>query len=187
MDPVELFKIYQKTQVMNKILVTEREIHIIDGEYMIKCMNGSYKPLEMDGDFMRIQNCVNMRAKSNSNTFYCKCGICSSFLLSKVYDNYFGNKTVQTDEQILEDSLKEVVRCPVPSPSNKAENTFALQIIQFGKHQGKTFQDVFRNDMAYCLWCIETCAVDESKGKKPSSNMSLFVAYIKLNLLSNRV
>ncbi len=52
-------------------------------------------------------------------------------------------------------------------------------IIPFGKHKNKTFKSIFETDKKYCIWCIETVAVDRSKGQKINDNMYMFLIYIK--------
>jgi hypothetical protein len=51
--------------------------------------------------------------------------------------------------------------------------------ITFGKYNSKEFKWVFDNDKKYCIWCIETVAINASNKKTINFNMIAFVEFCK--------
>lgn len=189
MDPIEIFKL---TLASND---PQRDITKINDKWMIhNKYNNSYSSIDNDRLFARIKNCINARS-GKIGLFKCSCGICSSYLMGKVYNQFF-NK-----DKILDDVLDEMYNKPdqpaqappvnlIPQAAQPAAepapksttNEYDTILINFGKYKDKTFKEIFDIDKSYCLWCIESCAVEEAKGNKPSFMMYQFVNYIKLRI-----
>ena len=63
----------------------------------------------------------------------------------------------------------------VRSSANEAANDpQSKQLITFGKHTGKTFLFVAKNDTGYCTWA--------KKQENPSGPLAVFVEYLKSNI-----
>ena len=58
-------------------------------------------------------------------------------------------------------------------------NPLDNMLITFGKHKDKTYKDTFNTDREYCMWCIESLAIERSKGSRVNDKMVAFVGYIK--------
>jgi hypothetical protein len=73
-------------------------------------------------------------------------------------------------------ALREIKKALEINPNiNPLDN----MLITFGKHKDKTYRDAFNSDREYCIWCIESLAIERSKGSKMNNDMVTFVGYIK--------
>jgi hypothetical protein len=145
--------------------------------------------------------------------FSCQCGYCQSILLGKLYGSLYKKKTddaileeaikeveappqkpqqllpqtphqqPQKPQQLLPQTPHQQPQQLLPQPQPIKQNNSDHNQILFGKYKGRTFQDVFNSDKKYCLWCIETRAVEkvseEAQGRTNNSNMQIFVQYCK--------
>lgn len=180
MDPIEIFKLALASND------PQREITKINDKWMIhNKYNNSYSPIDNDRLFARIKGCINARS-GKIGLFNCSCGMCSSYLMGKLYNQLF-NK-----DNILDDALNEMYGKPAQPAQPAQQSTQKTDIhssqettiLKFGKYKDKSFKEVFDTDKPYCIWCIESCAADEAKGNKPSFMMYHFVNYIKAKITS---
>lgn len=168
MDPIEIFKTYlfQESHPSNV-----QSLALLNGKWMIHSANqNTYVPIETHRMYHQITRCIEEQKKRQS-TFKCICGICSSVLLGKLYESLY-SKIQFNDNKILEEAFNE------PQTPKKSQNNYDSLTITFGKYKNKTFKEVFELDKAYCIWCIETTAIERSQGKS-MTQMALFVQYSK--------
>lgn len=163
------------------------EIIEINGKSVYRVNNSStYYDIERDKTYLRIQNCINNRNKSKKALFNCTCGVCNAYLMTELYNNTF-----KSSETILNDVINEmfsntVQTTPIhsvphtpPVTNITKSNPLDNMILTFGKHKDKTYKDIFSTDKEYCLWCIESLAIERSKGSRINNDMVAFVGYIK--------
>jgi hypothetical protein len=55
---------------------------------------------------------------------------------------------------------------PVPTPAKN----YGTIVLKFGKHKGKSLDDVFRQDPSYLSWLYKK--MDEDKKKEPTKKLS---------------
>ena len=193
------------------------ELIVINGKLMSKWMNStSYQDITRDGNYNHIKSCIEKRNKSTSLLFACSCGVCSSYLLGKLYEDLLK----RDDERIINEALHDAIletsarassstSSPAPSsttipviessstyplargsssasssttiPVIESSSTYPLDnmILTFGKHKDKSYKDIFRTDREYCLWCIETVAIERSKGSRINDNIVSFAGYVR--------
>ena len=167
------------------------ELVVINGKLMSK-HSSSYQDITQDRIYNRIKSCIEQRNKSKSLLFGCSCGVCSSYLLGELYNDLLK----RDDERLMDEALREVIietsarassstSSPASSsttiPVIESSSTYPLDnmILTFGKHKDKTYKDIFRTDREYCLWCIETVAIERSKGSRINDNMVSFAGYVR--------
>ena len=163
------------------------ELVVINGKLMSK-HSSSYEDITQDGIYKRIKSCFEQQNKSKSLLFRCHCGICSSYLLGKLYEYLLK----RDDERIINEALHDATietstRASSPASSSttipviESSSTYPLDnmILTFGKHKDKSYKDIFRTDREYCLWCIETVAIERSKGSRINDNMVSFAGYVR--------
>lgn len=169
MNALDLFKAFFQTNHPGGELIT------INGRLMAKMNSGSsYEDVEMrNRNYSRIKYCVENRQKNNSPLFVCSCGVCTGYLLAQTYKNII-SKPVEDDDTILNQVLNEMKQ-EIPSVNNPLDTV----IITFGKHKDKTYKYIFDNDREYCIWCIESLAIEKHKGSRINDNMISFVSYVK--------
>ena len=159
------------------------ELIVINGKLMSKWMNStSYQDITRDGNYNRIKSCIEKRNKSTSLLFGCSCGVCSSYLLGKLYEDLLK----RDDERIINEALHDAIietsaRASSPANIPVIESSYPLDnmILTFGKHKDKSYRDIFRTDREYCLWCIEIVAIERSKGSRANDNMISFAGYVR--------
>ena len=83
------------------------------------------------------------------------------------------------DDADLDSMLDEFFSPPQSKPLETPTTVYDEEQMPFGKYKGKSFKEIFESDKNYCLWCIESLAVEKSKGGQHSSTMLNFVTYCK--------
>lgn len=169
------------------------ELIVINGKLMSKWMNStSYQDITRDGNYNRIKLCIEKRNKSTSLLFACSCGVCSSYLLGKLYEDLLKRDDERIINEALHDAILETSARASSSTSLPASSSTTIPVIEssstypldnmiltFGKHKDKTYKDIFRTDREYCLWCIETVAIERSKGSRINDNIVSFAGYVR--------
>jgi hypothetical protein len=192
MNPYNLFKIWFETT--NPI----GEILEINGKNVYRTHNSTtYYDIERDKTYLRIQSCINNRNKSKKGLFSCSCGVCNAYLMTELYNNTFKRSSEIILDEVLNEMFTNTVQTPstpatyntpiIPNPvksipvkSNPVKsNPLDNMILTFGKHKDKTYKEIFGSDKEYCMWCIESLAIERSKGSRVNNDMVAFVGYIK--------
>lgn len=130
------------------------------------------------------------REKEDFKIFICRCGACTSHLLSKVYNYLYYSPSPKEiapsspKSKMLEETLDEIFdeeETATAAPSKPSTNPLDGAVVTFGKYKGRSFKDIFESDKGYCMWCIENSAIKQfvEPHKKPLQNMVLFVSYVK--------
>jgi hypothetical protein len=201
MDPIEVYKLSSNIENNPNRLLTE-----INGKIMIY-NNNTYTPLDNDRQYIAIKQCIEQR-RNRKGLFDCRCGVCMRFLLGNLHDQLY-LKPKKNDSDILEEALNECMGSKdkkivsenktglpefIGTPEYKSEypqskpsigqHIHDTYVITFGKHKDKTFKTVFDTDRSYCVWCIESVALEQFQGKSTSPIMSLFVSFIKNRIYS---
>lgn len=167
------------------------ELIVINNKLMSKIPHSSsYQDITHDRMYNRIRSCIEQRAKSTSHLFTCSCGVCQSYLITDLYHNFLKKQ----DERIMDEALREVSidanerrpLLPIPSPpqpthvgATTSGHPLDNMIMAFGKHKDKSYKDIFKTDREYCLWCIETVAIERSKGSRINDSMISFAGYVR--------
>jgi hypothetical protein len=160
------------------------EIININGKMMARPQNcSSYHDIEInDRTFNKIKNCIYQRSQKKSIIWQCNCGICTNYLLGQLSLQLEKNELDEKDldekdddkllNEIIDKTLYEVSINALKSVQNPMDN----MSITFGKHKNKSFKTVFDTDKEYCIWCIESVAIERTKSGKI---MNIFVEYVK--------
>ncbi len=181
MDTENLFKLWFET---NKGRL--EELVVINNKLMIclknDCNNSvSYQDIEHSRPYSKIynsiKNCVEQRNRLKTPLFKCICGVCSNYLMTHIYNNLSNTKSDDILNEIINDIFPTNIepKHVQQTISNPLDN----MILTFGKHKDKHYKDIFNSDREYCIWCIESLAIERSKGTRINDNMVAFVGYVK--------
>jgi hypothetical protein len=134
------------------------------------------KPKKNDSDILEeaLNECMISPNKENKNTVP---------VIAVKYDMIDPGKPVP----VIAATFGSTPQYKSESPQSKPPVTQHIHdtcILTFGKHKDKTFKTVFDNDRPYCVWCIESVALEQVQGKTTSPIMSLFISYIKNRIYS---
>lgn len=165
--------------------------------------SSSYQDVTQDRLFGKIKYCIDQRNNKKSSLWTCQCGICTNYLLSQLSELLHKKK----DDTVLDDALNEVfpnitpkntnptpvqplsvivdlnkLKNPIDNVSSEVKNPqhpMDNMLINFGKHKDKTFKEVFDTDREYCIWCIESAAIERGNSSKSGTMMTAFVTFVK--------
>lgn len=183
MNALDLFKSFFQTNNPGGELIT------INGRLMAKIRGcSSYEDVELQNKtYARIKQCVENRQKNKMALFVCSCGVCTGYLMAQMYNNIIIPKPLDDDDSILNQALNEMKQEIINEIPTKSSDNNPLDnvIIIFGKHKDKTYKYAFDNDREYCIWCIESLAIERHKGSRINDNMVAFVSYIKNKIYKN--
>jgi hypothetical protein len=186
MNAINLFKIWFETAHPTG------EIIEINGKNVFRTHKSTtYYDIETDKTFMRIQSCISNRNKSKKALFSCSCGICNAYLMTELYNNTIKNNSENMIDEVLNEMFsntadtKPIYNTSVNCDTTKS-NPLNNMILTFGKYKDKTYKDVFSSDKEYCIWCIESLAIERGKASRLNDNMVAFVGYIKQRIQSSK-
>lgn len=191
---------------MYKIMMEERgaEFTTLNNKLMIKQKHStSYQDVEAsDRNFARIKNCIEQRNKNKSNFWTCSCGICTNYLLAQCSFKINNKSDNKTEASILDEAFNELFTIPsklfgpsnptptelsslnstpneLPKANNSSSHPMDNMILTFGKYKDKSFKYVFDSDKEYCIWCIESTAIERNNNSRSITMMMTFVSYVK--------
>jgi hypothetical protein len=210
MDPIEVYKLSSNiendprrelTEINGKLMIHNKN-------------NNTFTPLENEQMYREIKRCIEQRSVRKGlycclcgkctffllgklhDQLYLKPKKNDSDILEEAFNecmNTENKNTVPvvavTNEMFDKGSSVPVMAASFGStpPQTKSPVTQHIHdtcILTFGKHKDKTFKTVFDTDRPYCVWCIESVALEQFQGKSTSPIMSLFISYIKNRIYS---